>query len=56
MLRSNVYIFHFILRLDEDFGGLEIMRLSDDVETDIERGFACKEIKKLSVLENIYCH
>ncbi len=48
--------FFLILRLDEDFGGLKILRLSDDVETDIERSFACNDIKKLIVLESVYCH
>jgi len=51
-----LYILYFILGLDEDFGGLKILRFSDDAETDIERSFACKEIKKLNVLESIYCH
>jgi hypothetical protein len=41
--------------LDEDFGGFKIMRFSD-VETDIETIFGCKEIKRLGVLESIYCH
>ena len=55
MLRCNAYVFYVILRLDEDFGGFKILRLSD-VETDIETSFGCKEIKKLGVLESIYCH
>jgi hypothetical protein len=54
MLCCNAYVFYFILRLDEDFGGFKIMRLSD-VETDIETS-RCKEIKRLGVLESIYCH
>jgi hypothetical protein len=41
--------------LDEDFGGFKIMRLSD-VETDIETSFGGKEIKRLNVLEIIYCY
>ena len=51
-MRCNAYLFYFVLRLDEDFGGLKIMRLSD-VETDIETRFGGKEIKRLSVLEKI---
>jgi hypothetical protein len=54
-LRCNAYIFSFILKLDEDFGGFKIMRLSDDVETDIETSFGGKKIKRLSVLESIDC-
>ena len=54
-MRCNAYIFYFNLRLDEDFGDLKIMRLWD-VEKDIETSFGCKEIKRLSVLESIYCH
>jgi hypothetical protein len=48
---------HF-LGLDEDFGGLSkpIIRLTDDAKTDVETNFGGKEIKKLSVLESIYCH
>ncbi len=41
--------------LDEDFGDFKIMRLWD-AETDIETSFGCKEIKRLGVLESIYCH
>ena len=55
MLRCNAYVFYFILRLDEDLGGFKIVRLSD-VGTDIETNFGCKEIKRLGVLESIYCH
>ena len=55
-MRFNAYIFYFILWFDEDFGGFKIMRLSDDVETDIETSFGGKEIKRLSVLESIDCH
>ena len=52
-MRCNAYIIYCILKLDEDFGGFVIMRLSD-VKTDVETSFGGKEIKRLGVLESIY--
>ena len=54
-MRCNAYVFNFILKLDGDFGGFIIVRLSDDVEMDVETIFGDKEIRRLSALESIYC-
>jgi hypothetical protein len=43
------------LRLNEDFGGFMIMRLSD-VEAEVETRFGGKEIRRFSKLKIIYCH